>query len=1502
MSDSTPQDNDTLAERVAQVADEFSAELERGDAPRVEDYAERYPALAQQLLEVLPALKLMRAVNEAASSAGGRLKHAAIAPGERLGEYRIICEIGRGGMGVVYEAEQLSLGRHVALKVLPTIAALDARHLQRFKNEAHAAAQLHHTNIVPVYGLGCEDDLHFYAMQIIEGQTLADLIHSRRRAGDPEMESTTPSLAANKIPDPAGFSDFRQAAEWGIQASEALEHAHQVGILHRDIKPANLLIDREGQLWVTDFGLARLAGYSDLTLTGDLLGTIRYTSPEQALSKHALVDQRADIYSLGVTLYELLTSEPAFGESDRVALLHQVAFEEPRAPRRLNAAIPTELETIVLKSIAKSRNERYQSARELADDLRRFLDNRPIFARRPTPWQRVKKWSQRHRAIVSTAALTSAAALVAITILATLDRMQIKREQTETQNALATATARGLETKKARDDLQRTLADTFTSSGLIAADRGEAAQAVLWFAQAAETAATLLVSEEEGRKIDGGEGDLQVKEDEGRVRANRQRFRFWSRRVPIPVMGSGFGNDIRTFRFQPGGDRLLGVGQEGRCRILDIRDNKTIELGTVAKPVSAGDWSPDGKSYVLGRPNGDVEIYPSSGGEPSQRFHLDCPIRSIAFSADGNLIAAGETKIRIWDVRQSRFLTSEIIHPKAVVDLQFNDRGDRLATSCLDGLVRVYALEPQGDQLRVSQPFPGLTNSGQSGTMSLLVKPIFVDHDKGLVVRGRYSAIYYDVATGKPIQTLAIGEVDDMKRCPDGTHFVICKSYHPQLWATDPLRQVGPDMLHDDRVHAEFSPDGQTLLTASGQKIRRWSVPGGVELEPMLLKQHHVVRHLAYSSSGQFFAAAQIDGMARIYRCAKSSADETRVLYYGRSYVRLGPDGRTALPSGAGNSIGNLRRTQAFDVQTGKPLGEYLDVQGTIADAALAPDGETAVTVAATTEFEGDRYLQQVPNRAAGIVQRWNWHTGEPIGDPMQLPSDPRNVCFSPDGRRLVVLCGGGQGFLIDASNGSLVKEFSHCKTVDPNHLESDVQFAPDGKIFVTCGFVRDVKLWDSATGEMLFAPLEHRGPCRSARFSADGRHLVTASHSGDAGIWDVSTGKLVAPMLQHARELWGASFSPDGRQVLTACADRTARIWDWQQGKLAGPAMQHNASVESAVFSPDGRSVFAADLSGKARLYETVTFKPLTPWLSTEAGYWSARNASFSSDGHHAFAPTSGPSNPIFDFHELADVDALEDKHLLKVAELISGFRLEGSEPAGLTTEQWRQLWIFLAAHPPRDPLFESEPSAEWHRAQALAYENARNYAGAAWHLTRLIANCPEDPQLRFRLGLVQRRRQKWPEAIEQFSAGIRIKPSAELYDERALVHVGAKQFDKAIADYTEAIRLRPRYTSLYFDRGSANLAAGNYSRAVADFQDVLRLDPSFHSRGSLWLNLGEACERSGDRAQAHRWLEKAKEWFEKADKLAGTQRLTGSERDAFQAQLEKLENLIQQKKRQSP
>jgi len=486
--------SESRSEIVVELAEQFLERYRRGERPSLKEYVDQRPDLAEEIREVFPAMAMMENIALADESIDGRQETEArgttAAPLQQLGDYRIIREVGHGGMGVVYEAEQVSLGRHVALKLLPQKLLLSAKQKQRFEREAKAAAKLHHTNIVPVFGVGEQDGMPYYVMQFIQGLGLdevlaelkrmrvlgaptpsmpaeGDLRISRRDVsaanmarslmtgdftesqsgpegkGEPGLAaqlneaerhtaavtqssdipdsllretttgrlSDTSSLSASSVVLPGQSASARRTAKkqnyWqsvasiGVQVSDALDYAHKQGVLHRDIKPSNLLLDTRGTVWVTDFGLAKTDDQQNLTHTGDILGTLRYMSPEAFEGKS---DQRSDVYSLGLTLYELLALRPAFDEKDRHRLIKKVTTEDPPRLNRLNSSISRDLVTIVHKAIDKDPARRYQSADELGADLQRFIDDEPIKARRLTLRERSWRWCRHNRLVAGLAA------------------------------------------------------------------------------------------------------------------------------------------------------------------------------------------------------------------------------------------------------------------------------------------------------------------------------------------------------------------------------------------------------------------------------------------------------------------------------------------------------------------------------------------------------------------------------------------------------------------------------------------------------------------------------------------------------------------------------------------------------------------------------------------------------------------------------------------------------------------------------------------------------------------------------------------------------------------------------------------------------------------------------------------------------------------------------------------------------------------------------------------
>ena len=420
---------------LAVVFDQYSNALDLGDDDAAESVLKTHPAIGEEFHVPFRGLYLLeRAARQQ------REEHQPVDPlkPQRIGDYEIQSELGRGGMGIVYTANQISLRRAVALKILPFTAVLDPRQVVRFQNEARSAASLHHPNIVPVFGVGCERGVHYYSMQLIDGQTIAELIEQLRN--DPVSDvpvcsdkQTVGNFATEVCAQSPNF--VNKMVELAILVARALEYAHGQGIVHRDIKPSNLLLDKTGKIWVADFGLARGRDTSDLTSQGDQLGTLRYMSPEQAAGRNNLVDLRSDVYSLGITLYEMLTFKQAFSGQDRHQLMSAIESDDPVAVRAINSAIGIDLETVISKAISKEPSDRYQSAQEFADDLKRCLEGKPIQAKRKTVFDRCAGMiAKRKRLVVGIGTILLSVALAAVWI-AWIFYCQKQREHIAAENA-----------------------------------------------------------------------------------------------------------------------------------------------------------------------------------------------------------------------------------------------------------------------------------------------------------------------------------------------------------------------------------------------------------------------------------------------------------------------------------------------------------------------------------------------------------------------------------------------------------------------------------------------------------------------------------------------------------------------------------------------------------------------------------------------------------------------------------------------------------------------------------------------------------------------------------------------------------------------------------------------------------------------------------------------------------------------------------------------------------
>jgi eukaryotic-like serine/threonine-protein kinase len=1064
---------DPEEEHLVQVLEGYLNDLESGRPVDPQRLLAEHPSIAPRLHSCLAGLRLL-------GDASGHPTISSAVVGKDFGEYTILRDIGRGGMGIVYEAEHRQQRRRCALKIIPQAAALDPRQLLRFKNEAQAASRLHHPHIVPVYDIGFADGCPFYTMQLVAGSSLAQWIQERRQRNSDATQ------------DPG---DYRAAADYVRQAAVALDHAHQVGIIHRDVKPANLLVQADGHLWVTDFGLASVQEGDGLTATGDVVGTLRYMSPEQASARRGVVDHRTDIYALGATLYELLTLQPAVHGLDRQQLLEQLSFGVPRPLRRIDPRIPVELETIALKTLAHAPEDRYATAASLADDLARYLAGQPIHARRPGWLARAIRWVRRRPSLAAAGGLVVLLLAVLLAISTTVIWRALQAE--ERQRALAEV--RELDSRRHAYDAEMNLAFAEWQSGHLARvlELLKRQQPLPWQEDLRGFEWHYL----SGLCLRANKGALRG--HQGRVEAIAVHDRGWitaaddgTIRIWDPHTGGlqstihAGAEKIWALASAPHSNRLVAALGHQKIRWFDLRTNQPQD-GAVEPTgkYTAAAMSRDGSTLVFG---GTPLIVVR---EPFERVELtgqnDLP-NCIAVNANGTFVVAvgNDRKVRLWDLTSPAPSQSTILgeHSTYIVSAAMSPDGQTLLTGSEDGFVRKWNL--------VSREAAG------------------------------------------PPERRHLGAVSGAAFSPDGQlAATVSWDGSVEVWdasSGEVLHQYG----HPGQVRSvAFAADGETLLTGGEDGlVQLWDLT--TPAHPLVLEGHSsLIRGLAFSPDSQRLFSASADGSARRWDLAGGA---TSVVLAGDQYAKTpqwmatrnwtaGADagwkmGVAFLPQADQVLTADLAgRIRVHESQTGREVRRFEEAGGPIWQVALSPDGETVAAA-------GYR---------SNTVHVWDVATGKKRFELCGHTERVWSVAFSPDGRRLASAAADRTLRCWDVVSGQ-----SQAPIDIPAEFPWSLAFSPDGRTLAVTTDDCRIHLWDVATARELEPIGRHAATIRVLAFFPDGKSLVCGGDDGTVKIWGLATRQERATLRGSGPSIWSLAVSRDGSAV--AIGDKEGRITVW--------------------------------------------------------------------------------------------------------------------------------------------------------------------------------------------------------------------------------------------------------------------------------------------------------------------------------------------------------------------
>jgi eukaryotic-like serine/threonine-protein kinase len=1142
---------------VEPLADDFLSRRRRGDRPTPAEYAARFPEHATRILSLFPALELLEGLKPrpeddagvSESPIGGSAHSdgaSAFSSGgdrpRRLGDYTLVRELGRGGMGIVYEAEHESLKSRMALKVMHPRFRADATYLRRFQTEARSAAKLHHTNIVPVFDYGQEEGVCYYAMQCIEGVGLDRVLDDVRRLRSPgngdvaagtvgAAQGTVFDVAKGPLPTisrglmtgqfadpPAAAIDgscaqartdgsasavtvggastanssfagqpesiyFREVARLGAQIADALDYAHRQGVIHRDIKPPNLLLDAQGNVWVTDFGLAKLVEGGELSHSHDLVGTLRFMAPERL---RGVTSPLGDVYSLGATLYELLTLKPAFAEYDQVRLIEQITHESPVPLRQHDHRIPRDLETLVEKALAKAPKDRFATAAELGDELRRYLESRPIRSRPTGPVERLWRWCRRNPAVAAAGLLTTVLA-IGMTIAALIfyhQRDLIGDALIQAQNSAAAAI-------KAQTESRVQLLEALQArarAGRFSHRLGQRFDSLSALAQAAAIAKELNLTpdrfdelrdeaiaclalpdlKETGLVIRRPPGALLTAFDSSMTRyalhfGERVEIRRATDDAEIARFPATRSSSIFGFRFSPDGRYLAAIRDPiGVLTVWDI-DQPPIALGPVRAGCSSFAFSPDSRRIAVGYQDGELLVVDLATGLPKGRWPAPAPIGDLAFCPDGTQIAVisnsrGPT-CQIREAESGRLIRQPIKLPAAGDGVAWGPDGASLVTACGDR--KIY----------VSDAATGIPKCIFAESTNFGLRAAFDPTGTLVASNGWESRLrLWDSALGRSVLSLTSSGFLMPDFSNDG-RIVVSREDRLITYQLDPALEYRTfahafsERMHYER--ASIHRDGQILAVGTERGVAFWDLARGTELPFLPIGNS---RHVMFEASGDLITS----GSGAVWRWPVRLEPEP-------GEFRIGPPSPVPLPDSdcridedhAGRIIALAKYDGAYVVLPGRVL--RIPALDNCRYVAVSPDGQWLVT------------------GSHGKIGARVWHLpdGAPVKD---LKVEGSWVAFSPDGKRLM-------------TGASPCRLWAVGTWLEERQLQGAGRcFSPDGRLVVVIDADKVLHLVEASSGRSV-TRLESPDLCDAAwaTFSPDGARLVVVTNDGPAvHVWDL--------------------------------------------------------------------------------------------------------------------------------------------------------------------------------------------------------------------------------------------------------------------------------------------------------------------------------------------------------------------------------------------------------------